>query len=319
MIGHPFISVIIVNWNVKELLRRCIFSINEHLRRWEYEIIVVDNASSDGSIKMLKKEFPEITIFENKSNRGFAAANNQAAKIAKGIFLLFVNPDTELQNDIQPMISHFSDERVAVVFGKFVDKNGNTQGHAIKRFPTFLNQTMEAFGLVKIFPNIAIFNEEERNLASYEKPHFIDWGTGAFFIIRKDAFEKVGRFDEDYFVYGEEKDLLFQIKRLGYRTMFEPSVHIFHHLGSSTKQNPKMYLMLQQNTALFVRKNYSRNFTFIYRYFHLVIHHLVRSIHDALFAIFSRNKIKREILLDKMKNRFDVIKWALFLNKYDGA
>ena len=308
------ISVIIVSWNVRDLLRRCLLALNRHLKNknYKYEIIVVDNASHDGSVEMVEQALPEVKVIKNRENVGFAAANNQAARIAKGMFLLFVNPDTELQDDIETLLEHFRDQRVAAVFGKLIYPNGQIQLHTLKRFPTFLNQTMELLGLVRLFPNIKIFNAEEKNGSAYERTHYVDWGAGAFFVFRKDLFEQLGMFDEDYFVYGEEMDLFFKVKRRGYKSIYEPRVHIIHHVGSSTKQHPGMYLMLHQNKVLFMKKNYNSFSAICYRYFFLVMHQTLRGIHSLLVAVLTKDRCWRKIFFAKMKNQFNVVKWALF-------
>jgi len=280
---------------------------------YEYEIIIVDNCSSDGSAKIVTKEFPHVTLIANSENLGFAAANNQAVKISKGEYLLFVNPDTELRSEIEPLFEHLEDEQIAAVFGKLVGENGETQTHTLKRFPTLLNEIMEAIGLVKIFPKVSAFNREERDLSAYERHHIVDWGAGAFFMVKKRVFEEVGMFDEDYFVYGEDKDLLFRMMRMGYKAMFEPKVKVYHHRGSSTKQNPKMYLMQFQNKVLFMRKNYPPSHAFLYRYVLLTFHQLLRGVYSSIFAILASRETKREIFLHKMRNQLKVVKWALFL------
>ena len=180
-----FISIIIVSWNVKDLLRACIFTLENKMTGLSYEIIVVDNASKDRSVEMLKAEFPHVILIKNDMNLGFAAANNQAAKIARGAYLLFVNPDTELQTIIQPMIEHLQKPQVAACFGKLVDRDGKVQIHTLKRFPTVLNQIMELSGLANFFPSVSCLSEEERNLKAYDRKHAIDWGAGAFFLLKK--------------------------------------------------------------------------------------------------------------------------------------
>jgi len=306
------ISVIIINWNVADMLKKCLLSLEKLLTSYKYEIIVVDNASSDGSAEMVAKEFPHVSLINNSKNLGFAVANNQAATIAKGEYLLFVNPDTELQSEIEPMFEHFENERIGSVFGKLVGENGETQIHTLKRFPTVLNEATEALGLARIFPNVPIFNQEERDLSAYERPHYVDWGAGAFFVVKKRVFEKVGMFDEDYFVYGEDKDLLFRMMRLGYKAMFEPKVKVYHHRGSSTKQNPEMYLMKFRNKVLFMMKNYPPSHAFLHRYVFLTCYQLVRGIYSAILGFFVSSKSKKEMFLHKMKNQFGVVRWALF-------
>jgi|LGOV01.1.fsa_nt_gb GT2 family glycosyltransferase len=179
------ISIIIVSFNVKEFVKRCIESIQKYAGSYDYEIIVIDNNSEDNTTGFLKDSFPDIKLIENDRNIGFGAANNIAAEIATGEILIFANPDTELTSSIDKLVMLSSKKNIGAVFGKLKYPDGEVQ-EFIRKFSTLLNQLVEVFGIPLISERFGGTGEMmRRGHYIYEKEGEIEAASGAFFLMKK--------------------------------------------------------------------------------------------------------------------------------------
>lgn len=231
------LSIIIVSFNTKEILTDCIKSVIKYTKGIEYEIIVVDNESKDGSlerIKELKNTYSQISLIDAKTNLGFGKANNLGAKNAKGEYLLLLNSDTLIfDNAIKESLESLKSIPNCGVFScKLLNANKSVQasgGH----FPTIGN--VFAWQLfIDDLPIIgSLIHSFHPQIASYNKSRQMDWVTGAFMIIPKKVFDEVGGFDENIFMYTEEMELCFRLKQIGYQTVFQISPAIIHLGGAS--------------------------------------------------------------------------------------
>ena len=231
------LSVIILNYNTKDLLRDCLQSIKKaKTNGLGFEIIVVDNASTDGSVAMVKKEFPEVKPIINKKNLGFAAGNNVGFKKAEGRYLLLLNPDTIVQSETLKFMVEFMDKhpQVGAATCRIELPNGRLDYSCHRGFPTPWNAFTYFSGLAKIFPKTKFFTGYTLTHLSLEKTHEIDSGCGAFLVIRRQAGEEVRWLDEDYFWYGEDLDFCYRLKEKGWQIMFVPSVKIVHYKGAAS-------------------------------------------------------------------------------------
>jgi len=260
------ISVIIVNYNVKELLEQCINSIFLSSSNLKTEIIIVDNNSYDGSVQYLKEKFPGnpgIKIIESPVNMGFAKANNLGAKEAKGDFLLILNPDTVLQEDTldKSLAFYRSGDSIGALTCKLILPNGELDLACRRSFPTPSVAVYRILGLSKIFPKSRIFGKYNLTYLDENKTYEVDAVVGAFMLIRKDIFEQVKGFDEDYFMYGEDLDLCYRIKKAGYKIYYYPETSIIHYKGESTKKSSISYVNnFYGAMQIFVKKNLKTNF-----------------------------------------------------------
>ncbi|MDH7487168.1 MAG: glycosyltransferase family 2 protein [Anaerolineae bacterium] len=262
------LSIIIVNWNVRELLRRCLTSIVEAsiagtepgTRNLELETIVVDNASSDGSLEMLQAEFPWVRLIANERNVGFTRANNQGLALSRGRYVLFLNPDTEIVGDALPTMVRTMEARPTVgALGPQLRYPDGTVQSSRRRFPTLTTAFFESTLLAQWWPE----NPWARRYRLAERPddleQEVDWLVGACLLVRREALEQVGGFDEGFFMYSEEMDLCRRLRAAGWRVVYLPSAQVIHHEGRSSEQVvPERHLHFQTSKVRYFRKHHGR-------------------------------------------------------------
>lgn len=230
------LSIIIVNYNTKEFLKKCIFSITKNVKDVSYELIIADNNSSDNSAEMVKKEFPQIKLIVNKENVGFSKANNQGIKASReSKYVLFLNPDTIMQDQtIEEMLKFMDSHKdIGAATCKLIMPNGKIDDASHRGFPTPWNSFCHFTGLSRIYPKSLIFAGYNLGWMNLKKTHEIDVLCGAFMLVRRQAGEQVGWWDEDYFFYGEDIDFCYELKQKGWKIYYVPKVWITHYKGVS--------------------------------------------------------------------------------------
>lgn len=254
------VSIIIVNWNTKELLRDCLSSVYEHAGDVDYEIIAIDNASTDGSASMVKNDFPNVILIENTENRGFATANNQGMAVAKGRYVLLLNSDTiVLDNAVAETVRFADDNPQAAVTGCRVLNPDRTLQRTCFMFPSVLNMLLSSTYLYKLFPKNKFFGREQMTWWDRNDVRPVDVVTGCFMLVRRDAIEQVGMMDEQFFMYCEETDWCYRFRKKGWNVLFAPTGQIIHLGGQSTAQRPvAMIVQLRLSILKFIKKHYSR-------------------------------------------------------------
>jgi len=253
------VSVIIVNWNTRDLLRGCLRSIYQQTREITYEIFVVDNASHDGSAEMVRSEFPQVHLIANTKNHGFAAANNQGIRWALGRYVLLLNPDTIILDAAIDRCVRYADAHsdVGVVGCQVLEDEGRIQRTGFS-FPTPANLFLTLSGLSRAFPHSRLRGKPELALWDRDSEEDVDVISGMFMLVRRKAFEQVGLLDDAYFVYTEEADWCYRISRAGWRRVFTPIAKIIHLDGgskSTSQVSTKMFVQLQKSTMIYFRKN----------------------------------------------------------------
>lgn len=272
------LSIIIVSYNVEELLVKCLRSIEKYSKGIAKEVFVVDNNSSDNTVFRIRKDFPKVLLIANKKNLGFSKANNQALRRAKGNYLLVLNPDTELKPDtLSTMIDFMQKNKdVAVSTCRVELADGSLDRDCRRHFPTPWRSFCHFTSLSKIFPKSKIFDGYYMGYLSDTVEHEIDACAGAFMMVRASAAKKVGYFDEDFFFYGEDLDWCFRFKEAGYRIIYTPNTKIIHYKGVSsgikkssqklskaTKESKKRVLRESVRAmAIFYKKHYSEKYPF---------------------------------------------------------
>lgn len=233
------ISVIIVNYNVREFLNNALTSLSKALAQLKSEIIVVDNASDDGSIQLVQKNFPAVTLIVNRKNLGFAKANNQALALAKGKFLLLINPDTLVQEDSLTKLITFLQENkhVGMVGCKILNPDGTFQLPCRRSFPTPWVAFTKTFGLSSLFPKSKLFAKYNLTYLDENKTYEVDAVSGSFMLVRREVYEKIGGLDESFFMYGEDLDWCFRVQQAGWKVYYVPITSIIHYKGESTKRS----------------------------------------------------------------------------------
>jgi GT2 family glycosyltransferase/peptidoglycan/xylan/chitin deacetylase (PgdA/CDA1 family) len=253
------VSIIIVNWNTKELLRDCLTSIFNQAGNVDYKVIVVDNGSIDGSPDMMKEAFPQVTLIENSENRGYAAACNQGIKIADGTYVLLLNSDTLICDSAVEKTVRYANEhpRVGIV-GCQVWESQDKIMMTCFRFPSLTNVLLYASGLSKLFKYNHIFGRERMRWWRRDSERQVDVVTGVFMLVRREAIDQVGLMDEGYFFYSEEVDWCYRFAKAGWTRMFWPDARIIHVGGgaqSSRKVPEKAYVHLAKGKLRFFRKH----------------------------------------------------------------
>ncbi len=254
------LSIIIVNYNTTEFIRKCINSIKSNSNLQNYDIIVVDNNSKDKSIELVAKENPDVKFIWQGKNCGFGAACNIGVKNSDSEYLLFLNPDIEVRNNaIEILIDYIkSNKNVAVCSGILVDQNCKVL-YSYNDFPDLLWEFREAYGL---FLKSKIRKLTTRKEIIDKIPFEVDWFHGACILVRKDIFERVGGFDENIFLYYEDVDLHKKIKSLGYKVMCVPSAEFFHFERGSVREGDsfKIYHYYMHINKIYYYKKYNHNF-----------------------------------------------------------
>lgn len=253
------VSVVIVNWNTRDILRDCLASVYEQTKDVDFEVIVIDNASTDGSAGMVKSDFPQVHLIANADNRGFASANNQGMAIAKGRYVLLLNSDTVvLDSAIEKSIEFAEASSDAAVIGCRVLNPDRSLQLTCFMFPSVPNMLLSSSYLYKMFPKSRFFGRERMTWWNRDGQRQVDVVTGCFMLVRKEAIDHAGMMDEDFFMYAEETDWCWRFKQAGWKVLFTPSAEIIHLGGQSSKQvKPQMQMQLRSGVLLFMKKHKS--------------------------------------------------------------
>ena len=228
------VSVIIVNWNTLDLLKDCIASVFSQTRDIDFEVIVIDNASTDGSPEMVRGEFGDVILIANTKNVGFAAANNQGMNIAKGRYVLLLNSDTiVLEAAIQKTVAYADRRPDAAVIGCRILNPDHTLQNSCFMFPSLLNSLLFSTYLFKLFPTSRFFGREQMTWWHRDYEREVDVVTGCYMLVRKQAIDQVGLMDDGFFMYAEETDWCFRFKARGWKNWFTPDAEIIHFGGAS--------------------------------------------------------------------------------------
>ncbi len=254
------LSIVIVNYNTRKLLRSCLSSIYASQGNFRYEVLVVDNCSRDNSADMVRDEFPQVRLIVSEANNGYAWANNQALRHSTGRYALLLNPDTLLPpNALQRMLNFMDSHPQAGAAGpKLVREDGSLDLACRRSFPTPEVSLYRMVGLSKLFPKSRRFARYDLTFLPPNEVTEVDSVAGSFMMVRREAIEQVGLLDEDFFLYGEDLDWAYRIKQGGWKIYYNPQVTVLHYKREATKQNRlkaryeffrAMYLFYQKHYA----------------------------------------------------------------------
>lgn len=234
------LSILIINWNTKELLLNCLTSIYRNLSKLNFEVWVVDNNSNDGSVPIIQANFPGVNLITNSENLGFAKANNMAIRESNSKYILLLNPDTLILNDsIKKLIQFMDDHPQAIAVGcKLLNEDYSWQRFSAGQFPTLKRIVNHFFFFDRLFPGNRFFSGLYLQ-NSREEIQEIDWVSGACMLVRREPLEQIGLLNENFFMYFEDMEWCFRFKKNNWQIFFMPEVSILHYHAKSLKNQDK--------------------------------------------------------------------------------
>ncbi len=283
------LSVIIVNWNTKELLCQCLHSLSQTLKKIDTEVFVVDNGSADGSAGAVREKFPEVKLIENPVNMGFASANNQALSVSKGRYLLLLNPDTQVKDGaIEKMLSFMeANPDVGIAGAQLMNVDGSKQ-NSIANFPSLATELLNKNLLRWLFPQR--FPGKERD---YLDPIEVDSVIGACMMVRRKAMEQVGPLDEDYFLFMEETDWCFRMKKANWKIFHVPRAEVIHFQGKSAEvDKARARVEYYQSRYHYFKKN-KGSLQFFVLLIGLILKLSVELVFIAIACLFTLFRVKK--------------------------
>jgi len=286
----PDVSIILVNWNTRDLLMRSLQSIHDTKDDLDVEVIVVDNASSDDSVALARSRFPDTIIVQNAQNAGFAEANNQGMAIAAGRFFLLLNTDAFLHKGaLANMLAHMrAHPRAGAVGCKLQYEDGSLQ-RSCNAFPTVATEFWQALFLDRMFPFSAVFGNYTMTWWSMDDAREVDVVMGACMLLRREAVAQVGCFDTGFFMYSEEVDLCYRLKQAGWQVRYTPDAIATHIWGGSSRKAPReTFLRLYASRVRFFRKHYGPVRTLLYKAV-LFGSTLLRTAGGSAYSVITRN------------------------------
>lgn len=255
------LTVIIVSYNTRELTLKALSTLFENTHKTDMDVVVIDNASADGSAEAISKQFPQANLIQSKENLGFAKANNVVAANVKSEWLLLLNPDTEVHDSAVDNLLDFarSNPEAGIYGGRTVFPDGSLNSASCWMKITPWSAFCNAFGLSAIFKNSETFNSEAMGGWRRDSVRKVDIVVGCFFLIPKSLWDQLGGFDLKYYMYGEESDLCLRAARMGYQPMITPEAEIMHIVGAASKtQGGKLVLVAKARVTL-IRDHWNRS------------------------------------------------------------
>ncbi len=259
------LSVIIVNYNVRAFLENALVALRESMKGIDAEVFVVDNASDDGSVEMVRQKFPEVNCIVSPRNIGFAAANNIALGRCRGEFILLLNPDTLVQEDTMKRMTEFlqNNPDAGLAGCKILNPDGSLQLACRRTFPRPWVAFSKIVGLSALFPGSRLFGKYNLTYLDPSQLHEVDAVSGSFMILRRKVYEDISGLDEQFFMYGEDLDWCYRIKEAGWKIFYVPSTQIIHYKGESVKRSDiDEVKVFYQAMKIFARKHFHRGFFF---------------------------------------------------------
>jgi GT2 family glycosyltransferase len=254
------ISIVIVSYNGREHLRRCLASLLAHPPAAEREVIVVDNDSADGSADMVASDFPGVRLLRMRRNLGFAAGANRGIKEATGEAIVLLNPDSEIKTDpFAPLLAYLREhDDVGIVAPRLLNPDGSLQ-LSCRRFPTFSVALFNRYSLLtRLFPRNRYSRQYLLSDWQHDSISKVDWVSGACLMVRRSLLERIGLLDEGYFMYIEDVDLCQRLHRAGAKVAYYPAVSVIHHIGQSSRTLPSRSIMARHRSMWHYYKKYLR-------------------------------------------------------------
>jgi GT2 family glycosyltransferase len=311
------LSICIVNWNTSTLLRQCLDSIYRYTEGIRFEIIVVDNASRDDSVAMVRSQFPEVELIALDENAGFTRGNNVAANRAAGHHILFLNPDTELKENAIAEMARVLDstENVGITGCRLLLGDGSIQHVCARAFPTPRNQFNYLAMLDRLFPKSAAFAGVELRYWDHRDSRLVECISGACMMIRAQLFRDLGGFDENIFMYADDVDLCYRVYTDGWQIYYNADATIYHYAGSSSRKRDYRFfstIMQRESNRYFLQKHFGRARANRYR-IAVLTGSIVRLIVISVFlpATLVYKKSREVINWYSIRKYFSLLHWSV--------
>ncbi|HLX69108.1 MAG TPA: glycosyltransferase family 2 protein [Verrucomicrobiae bacterium] len=302
------VSIIIVSWNARDYLKQCLESLTPAVCRYPMEIIVVDNASSDGSPELVENSFPRVRLIRNSTNLGFARGNNLGIRSSGGRYLCLVNSDIKVLPDCISRLVDYCEQHpeVGMAGPRIVGGDGKLQ-RSCRGFPTLWNMFCRAFALDTIFPRCKLFTGYSLSHWPQDSTRPVDILSGCFWLVRRETLSRVGLLDEAFFMYGEDMDWSKRFWLGGSSLAFVSQAEAIHHGGASSSNSPaRFYIEKQRADLQYWKKHHSRVATAGY-FLISCLHLLLRTAGYSLAPLFHRGA--RHIYQYKVKRSLACLKW----------
>ncbi len=281
------LTIIIVSYNSLDYLKECLDSIFSNPPGSRYEIVIVDNASIDGTSGFIENNYPTVALISNNKNIGFAAANNKAIKSTRSGYILLINSDCEVKGDALDRLVKFidADPEIGIAGPKIINSDGSIQP-SCRNFPSFFGAAAHTL-LTNIYPDNPFSKKYKLIDVSRDKPFKVDWVSGSCMIIRRSALVDTGPLDENYFMYVEDLDICYRMWQANWKVYYMPDSEILHHTGGSGGGNIKSSLRMQKSVFYFFWKNYKKTIKIVFIPF-LVLALGIRFLLSVVKVIFKR-------------------------------
>ncbi len=299
------ISIVIVNYNVKDFLKQCLESIRAASKTLSVETIVVDNDSQDGSVEFLKPLYPEVRFIASKENLGFGRANNIGFDVSNGKYILILNPDTVINEDTLDVMFEYMEKnpQIGISGCKVLNGDGTFQLACRRGFPTPWAAFSKLFGFQKLFPDSKFFARYNQTFRSVDETYYIDAVIGAFMFSRADIIKEVNGFDPEFFMYGEDLDLCFRVQKAGLKIAYNHTTTIIHYKGESTKRSSINEVKhFYEAMEIFARKHFGKSavllkFLRLGIYVRATVAYLNKYKHDLFYIVTDCISINVSLML----------------------
>lgn len=309
----PDLSVVIVNWNARELLSDCLDSLFADAEGLTMELFVVDNASSDGSVEMVQRRFPEAILIANGENLGFARATNRAIRRSLGRYILLLNPDTAVTKQSLPKMVAFLDHdpRVGAVGPRILTAKGSIDFQAGRSFPSLLTELFDQVRIAQLCPRSRLFGRYLMGYWDHKDDREVDLLSGACLMVRREAVEQVGLLDEGFFLYGEDVEWCHRLKRAGWKIFYHAEAQITHLGGGSTKAAPEgLGVEALRSMNLFFAKGYGSIYAWLHRWLILLVT-LAKETFFLTQFLFAGGARQRNRAREKIRLHYQVLRWSI--------
>jgi GT2 family glycosyltransferase len=304
------VSVIIVSWNARKYLMQCLASLSDQAGRYPMEIIVVDNASSDGSPDAVADSYPNVRLIRNSENLGFAKANNIGVSASTGTYLCLVNSDVRVLPDCINRLVEYCEEHpdAGMVGPRIIGRDGKLQ-RSCRGFPNLWNMFCRALALDRVFPRNKIFTGYSLSYWAQDCLRPVDILTGCFWLLRREALSQVGLLDENFFMYAEDMDWCKRFWAHNWPVVFIPAAEAIHYGGASSANSPiRFYIERQRADLQYWRKHHSR--LAVAGYFLIsCLHVFLRAVGYSIALVFKRSA--RQVYQYKLKRSISCLRWLI--------